>query len=54
MTAGVVVMLIMLGLALRHQVTDRNRTGVEMVSWYWHFVDGVWVVVFTVVYVVGR
>jgi len=27
---------------------------VEMVSWYWHFVDAVWVVVFTVVYVVGR
>ena len=27
---------------------------VEMVSWYWHFVDGVWVVVFTVVYVIGR
>jgi cytochrome c oxidase subunit III len=23
-------------------------------SWYWHFVDGVWVVVFTVVYVIGR
>jgi cytochrome c oxidase subunit 3/cytochrome o ubiquinol oxidase subunit 3 len=27
---------------------------VEMVSWYWHFVDAVWVVVFTVVYVIGR
>src|SRR6266481_5913231 len=27
---------------------------VEIVSWYWHFVDAVWVVVFTVVYVIGR
>jgi len=27
---------------------------IEFVSWYWHFVDGVWVVVFTVVYVIGR
>jgi cytochrome c oxidase subunit III len=53
-TAGVVVMLTMLGLALGRQVTTRNRIGVEMVSWYWHFVDGVWVVVFTVVYLVGR
>jgi len=26
----------------------------EIASWYWHFVDGVWVVVFTVVYVIGR
>jgi cytochrome c oxidase subunit III len=53
-TAGVVVMLIMLGLALGHQVTAHNRLGVEMVSWYWHFVDGVWLVVFTLVYLVGR
>ena len=53
-TAGVVVMLVMLGLALGRQVTAGNRVGVEMVSWYWHFVDGVWLVVFTVVYLVGR
>ena len=53
-TAGVVVMLVMLVLALGRQVTAGNRVGVEMVSWYWHFVDGVWLVVFTVVYLVGR
>ena len=53
-TAGVVAMLVVLGLALRRQVTVENQTGVEMVSWYWHFVDGVWVVVFTVVYLIGR
>jgi cytochrome c oxidase subunit 3/cytochrome o ubiquinol oxidase subunit 3 len=27
---------------------------VVFLSWYWHFVDAVWVVVFTVVYVIGR
>lgn len=27
---------------------------VQLISWYWHFVDGVWIVVFTVVYLVGR
>jgi cytochrome c oxidase subunit 3 len=53
-TGGVIVMLIVLALALRRQVTTANRTGVGMVSWYWHFVDGVWVVVFTVVYLLGR
>jgi cytochrome c oxidase subunit 3/cytochrome o ubiquinol oxidase subunit 3 len=53
-TAGVTVMLIVLGLALGRQVTSANRDGVGLVCWYWHFVDGVWVVVFTVVYVVGR
>jgi cytochrome c oxidase subunit 3 len=35
-------------------VTSGNRGGVRLVSWYWHFVDVVWVVVFTVVYLVGR
>jgi cytochrome c oxidase subunit 3/cytochrome o ubiquinol oxidase subunit 3 len=53
-TAGVILMIIVLGLALRRQVGAANRTGVEMVSWYWHFVDVVWVVVFTVVYLIGR
>jgi cytochrome c oxidase subunit 3/cytochrome o ubiquinol oxidase subunit 3 len=26
----------------------------DFLSWYWHFVDAVWVVVFIVVYVIGR
>jgi heme/copper-type cytochrome/quinol oxidase subunit 3 len=25
-----------------------------LTSWYWHFVDAVWVVVFSVVYLYGR
>jgi cytochrome c oxidase subunit 3 len=53
-TIGVLVMLTVLGLALRRQVTAQNTTGVQLVSWYWHFVDVVWIVVFTVVYLVGR
>jgi cytochrome c oxidase subunit 3/cytochrome o ubiquinol oxidase subunit 3 len=53
-TGGVVVLLIVLGLAQARQVTSANSAGVGLVSWYWHFVDGVWVVVFTVVYLVGR
>jgi cytochrome c oxidase subunit 3/cytochrome o ubiquinol oxidase subunit 3 len=53
-TGGVTIMLIVLGLALARQVTSANRAGVELISWYWHFVDGVWIVVFTVVYLIGR
>ena len=36
--------------ALRRADVERA----EIASWYWHFVDGVWIVVFTVVYLVGR
>jgi cytochrome c oxidase subunit 3/cytochrome o ubiquinol oxidase subunit 3 len=53
-TGGVILMLIVLGLTLGRQVTSTNHAGVGLVSWYWHFVDAVWVVVFTVVYLIGR
>jgi cytochrome c oxidase subunit 3/cytochrome o ubiquinol oxidase subunit 3 len=53
-TVGVIILIIVLGLVLRGQVTTRHPVAAEMTSWYWHFVDAVWVVVFTVVYVVGR
>jgi len=54
----VILGLVMLSLCLvfvcSGALTTVHAARVELVSWYWHFVDGVWVVVFTVVYVVGR
>ena len=54
----VVVGLCMLSLALlfslRGQMTTRHTGRLEVLSLYWHFVDAVWVVVFLVVYVLGR
>ncbi len=47
---GLLALLIVLGLALAGDVTARRRSGLEAVSLYWHFVDGVWVAVFSVVY----
>jgi cytochrome c oxidase subunit 3/cytochrome o ubiquinol oxidase subunit 3 len=31
----------------------RDLIRFELVSWYWHFVDVVWIFVFTTVYIVG-
>ena len=54
----VVVGLFMLSLALlfslRGDLTAKHTKRLEVLSLYWHFVDGVWVVVFLVVYVLGR
>ena len=54
----VIVGLVMLSLCVAFAFSGALKTGhaerVELVSWYWHFVDGVWIVVFTVVYVIGR
>ena len=54
----VIVGLIMLSLVmlftLRGRVEQRHAERIQVLSLYWHFVDAVWVVVFTVVYLVGR
>lgn len=53
-TIGLILMSVLLGLAARGHITEHREQNVELVSWYWHFVDVVWIVVFTLVYVVGR
>jgi cytochrome c oxidase subunit 3/cytochrome o ubiquinol oxidase subunit 3 len=53
-TAGVIALLVVLGLALRGELGEKHSIGIQLVSWYWHFVDVVWIVVFLVVYVAGR
>jgi len=54
----VIVGLLMLTLALAFgllgRMHERHAERLEILSLYWHFVDAVWVVVFTVVYVLGR
>jgi heme/copper-type cytochrome/quinol oxidase subunit 3 len=32
----------------------RDHARVDVATWYWHFVDVVWIFVFLLVYVVGR
>src|SRR3954470_8897617 len=39
--------------SLTGSLTQMHRERIQMISWYWHFVDAVWVGVFTVVYVIG-
>ncbi len=36
------------------KVKPEHSERAEIFSLYWHFVDGVWVIVFTVVYIIGR
>jgi cytochrome c oxidase subunit 3/cytochrome o ubiquinol oxidase subunit 3 len=51
-TIGVVLLGIFLGSDLFYLEPGAGR--LEIVSWYWHFVDAVWVAVFCVVYLIGR
>ena len=49
-TAGLVALAIVLGLALAGDFRRRRSTLLRAVGLYWHFVDAVWLVVFSVVY----
>jgi cytochrome c oxidase subunit III len=51
---GLVMLSLCVAFAFSGALKAAHAERVELVSWYWHFVDGVWIVVFTVVYVVGR
>jgi cytochrome c oxidase subunit III len=53
-TAGLVMLAFVLVFALIGCVGVDQSARVGVLSLYWHFVDVVWVVVFTVVYVIGR
>ncbi|HTU43044.1 MAG TPA: cytochrome c oxidase subunit I [Candidatus Aquilonibacter sp.] len=47
---GLVVLAILLGLALGGRLDDIKPSGFEAAGMYWHFVDAVWVVIFSIVY----
>jgi len=53
-TAGLLMLTIVLLFGLAGRVGSEQAARVEVLSMYWHFVDVVWVVVFTAVYVLGR
>jgi cytochrome c oxidase subunit 3 len=47
---GAVGLTIVLARAMRGQFSGRNHVAVEAVSMYWHFVDVVWIFVFSTIY----
>jgi cytochrome c oxidase subunit 3 len=53
-TVGLILLSIVLLFGLAGRVGTEQSARVDVLSMYWHFVDAVWVVVFTVVYVLGR
>lgn len=53
-TGGVIFLLVILVKTLKGDFSSKNTMMPHAATLYWHFVDAVWVVVFTVVYVLGR
>jgi cytochrome c oxidase subunit 3/cytochrome o ubiquinol oxidase subunit 3 len=49
-TIGILMLLSLVGLSLRGQLGQDRAETVEIIGLYWHFVDIVWIIIFTVVY----
>jgi len=51
-SVGIIMLMALVGMISRNRIPgDRGET-VEMVGLYWHFVDIVWIVIFTLVYLI--
>ncbi len=49
-TMGTIMLFVILLRCLRGHFSPENHFGFEAASWYWHFVDVVWLFLFTFVY----
>ena len=51
-TVGVIMLLALVGINKRGRITGKKAEVVELVGLYWHFVDIVWIIIFTLVYLI--
>ena len=51
-TAGIIWLLSLWGLSMQNRLHVQHSEKVEIAGLYWHFVDIVWIVIFTVVYLI--
>ncbi len=51
-TGGIIMLMSLLLLSLRGKLNSDRAETVELVGLYWHFVDVVWVLIFTIVYLI--
>jgi len=50
---GLFLLTLVLVLSVPGKIPADHTVHIEMISWYWHFVDAIWVVVVTVVYIIS-
>ena len=51
-TGGIIWLMSLWGLSMQEHMGQGDAERVEIAGLYWHFVDVVWIVIFTVVYLV--
>ena len=51
-TVGIIMLMSLVGILKRSSVPGKKAEVVEMIGLYWHFVDIVWIIIFTLVYLI--
>jgi heme/copper-type cytochrome/quinol oxidase subunit 3 len=51
-SVGVIMLLSTMGIIKRNRITGNKSEVVELVGLYWHFVDIVWIIIFTLIYLI--
>lgn len=51
-TVGIIMLMSLVGILKRSKVPGKKAEVVEMIGLYWHFVDIVWIIIFTLVYLI--
>jgi len=51
-TIGVLILLSLFAMTLRGKITQADSLNVELAGLYWHFVDIVWIIIFTLIYLI--
>jgi heme/copper-type cytochrome/quinol oxidase subunit 3 len=51
-SVGIILLLVTMGMIVKNRVPGDKAEVVELVGLYWHFVDIVWILIFTLVYLI--
>ncbi len=51
-TVGIIMLMAMVGILQRSEVPGEMSEAIEMIGLYWHFVDVVWIIIFTLIYLI--
>jgi len=51
-SVGVIMLLSLMGIIKKNKITGDKAEVVELIGLYWHFVDVVWIIIFTLVYLI--
>jgi cytochrome c oxidase subunit 3/cytochrome o ubiquinol oxidase subunit 3 len=51
-TVGILMLLCLVGMSLAGRIPTEESRKVELIGLYWHFVDIIWIIIFTVIYLI--